>query len=289
VGISGLVDKAVIVAAGWGTRFLPATKSIPKEMLPIIDKPSIHYVVKEAVDSGIKQIIIITASDKQAIEAYFKPNSDLAAFLESKGKTSLLKEVDEIINMVSFFYVLQRERKGLGHALMMSKDLVGKEPFAAVLPDDIIVSQNPVLKQMLAVFKRYQAPILAVEKIPISESIKYGIIDTEHVDDNVYKVKGLVEKPIPSKAPSDLGIVGRYILTPDVFDVIENTLPDKKGEIQLTDALQLLLAKQPIFALEFGGTRFDTGTPSGLIKAQIAFGLDRPQIAEEINNYIRPR
>jgi UTP--glucose-1-phosphate uridylyltransferase len=287
MGISGLVNKVVIVAAGWGTRFLPATKSIPKEMLPIIDKPSIHYVVKEAVDSGIKQIIIITASDKQAIEAYFKPNYELEAFLKSKGKTNLLKEVDEIINMVSFSYVLQKERKGLGHALLMVKDLIGEEPFAAVLPDDIIVSQNPVLRQMFAVFNRYQAPVVAVEKIPIYESIKYGIINPERVDDNVYKVNGLVEKPIPSEAPSDLGIVGRYILTPMIFNAIDNTLPDKRGEIQLTDALRLLLTKQPIFALEFGGTRFDTGTPPGLIKAQIAFGLGTQQISEEINKHIR--
>ncbi len=287
MGISGLVKKAVIVAAGWGTRFLPATKSVPKEMLPIVDKPLIHYVVQEVVDSGIKQIIIVTASDKQEIEDYFNPNYELEAFLESKGKTNLLKEVDEIIKMVCFTYVLQKERKGLGHALLMAKDLVGDEPFATILPDDIIVSGSPVLKQMLEVFIKYHSSVIAVEKIPTYDSQKYGVIKVEQIGDNVYKVNGLVEKPIPSNAPSDLGIVGRYILTPDIFSAIEKTSPDKKGEIQLTDALQLLLKKQQIFALKFNGTRFDAGSPLGLIKAQISFGLDRPQVSEEINKHIR--
>jgi UTP--glucose-1-phosphate uridylyltransferase len=285
--LSGAVRKAVIVAAGWGTRFLPVTKSVPKEMLPLIDKPLIQYVVKEAVDSGIKIIIIITASGKQSIEDYFDYNYELEAFLEHKGKKQLLKGIRAVADMASFSFVRQKERKGLGHAILAAKDVVGNEPFAVILPDDIIVSKHPVLKQMIDTFKTYRSVIIAVEKITISDSQKYGIIRSESVGDNVYTIKGLVEKPTPESAPSDLGIVGRYILTPEIFNALETTKPDIIGEIQLTDALQILLEEQQILALEFSGQRFDTGNPLGLIQAQISFGLDHPKYSTELINYMR--
>ncbi len=285
--LSSKVEKAIIVAAGWGTRFLPVTKSVPKEMIPLIDKPLIHYAVKEAVDSGIRQIIIITAPGKQVIEDYFKKDHALEAFLEHKGKRTLLKEIRDLADMAKYYYVQQKARNGLGHALSMARDIVGNEPFAAILPDDIIVSEIPALKQLLGIFNEHHSTILAVEKIPVSDYQKYGVISAHPLGENTYRVNKLVEKPTPENAPSNLGIVGRYILTPEIFDAIDKTTPDSRGEIQLTDALQILLEEQQVFALKFSGQRLDAGTPLGFIKAQISLGLDHPQFSAELSKYMK--
>lgn len=280
------VRKAVIIAAGWGTRFLPATKSIPKEMLPLLNKPLIHYAVEEVVGSGIGQVVIVTAGGKQAMEDYFDPDYELESYLKQKGETELWREMHRLVDMADISYVRQKERLGLGHALLTARNVIGDEPFAVLLPDDIIDSQVPALKQMIAVFDEYQTNILAVEGIASQDTTKYGIIKPKRVSEGVYQVLGLVEKPEPREAPSNLGIVGRYILMPQVFGAIAATPPGKKGEIQLTDALQLLLKKQAIYACEFDGVRYDTGTPLGWLKCQLALALKHPQLGPELKEYL---
>jgi UTP--glucose-1-phosphate uridylyltransferase len=255
------VSKAVIVAAGWGTRFLPATKAQPKEMLPLLDKPLIQYTVEEAAGSGIEQVVIVTAPGKRSIDDHFSPAPGLEAFLEKSGKTALLAGVRRLTALAAITYVIQQQRLGLGHAVLQARDAIGDEPFAVLLPDDIVDSRAPVLSQMLNVFSRYKASVLAVEQINRRDSSKYGVIKPEKLAAGVYQVRGLVEKPPPEDAPSRLGIVGRYILMPGIFDAIEATPPGKGGEIQLTDAIKLLMAKQPVYACEFEGVRYDTGTP----------------------------
>ena len=281
------VRKAVITAAGRGTRFLPVTRSVPKEMIPLVDKPLIHYAVAEAVASGIREIIFITANGKHAIEDYFKRNPELEDFLESKGDLELLAEMRALPDMADFFYVMQEEPLGLGHAVLTAREMVGDEPFAVILPDDIISDSVPALKQMLAVYQEYGASVIAVEKIAPQDSVKYGVIKPETVSPGTHRIKGLVEKPLPAEAPSDLGVVGRYILTPEIFDAIEATPPGMIKEIQLTDALQRLLARQPIYALEFEGTRYDTGTPLGLMEANVALALKTPALAQELRAYLK--
>ena len=281
------VRKAVITAAGRGTRFLPVTRSVPKEMIPLVDKPLIHYAVAEAVASGIREIIFITANGKHAIEDYFKRNPELEDFLESKGDLELLAEMRALPDMADFFYVMQEEPLGLGHAVLTAREMVGDEPFAVILPDDIIIDSVPALKQMLAVYQEYGASVIAVEKIAPQDSVKYGVIKPETVSPRTHRIKGLVEKPLPAEAPSNLGVVGRYILTPEIFDAIEATPPGMIKEIQLTDALQRLLARQPIYALEFEGTRYDTGTPMGLLEANVALALKTPALAQELRDYLK--
>ena len=281
------VNKAVIVAAGWGTRFLPVTKSQPKEMLPLIDKPLIQYAVEEAVSSGMERVVVITAPGKQVISDYFAPAPELESFLEQRGKTKLLGEVLKLTNLAEISYVTQEERLGLGHAILMTRDVIGNEPFAVLLPDDIVDSKVPLLRQMLDVFERYQTNILAVERISSQDSKKYGIIEPKKVAAGMYQVLGLVEKPEPEAAPSNLGIVGRYILMPQIFDAIEATPPGGGREIQLTDALQLLLKKQAIYALEFDGVHYDTGSPQGWLEAQIAFALKHPDLGPELRRQLR--
>ncbi len=280
------VRKAVITAAGWGTRFLPITRSLPKEMLPLINKPLIQFSVEEAIDSGIEQIIVITAMGKRAIEDYFDRAYALERFLEQKGQNKLLSEMQELSNMVNICYIRQKEQLGLGHAVLMANDVVGNEPFALLLPDDIIDSHVPALKQLIAVYEQYGGSVIAVERIRREDTVKYGIITPKQVSSGIYQVQGLVEKPEPKDAPSDLGIVGRYILTPDIFDVLEMTPPGKGQEIQLTDALQTLCQKQGIYACEFEGVRYDTGTPIGWLKATIAFALKHPEISAELREYL---
>ncbi len=281
------IRKAIITAAGWGTRFLPITKAQPKEMLPLVNKPLIQYSVEEAISSGIEQIILITALGKRAIEDYFDRSFELEYVLEQKKETGLLKEMQELSGLVNICYIRQKEQLGLGHAILLAKDIIGDEPFAVLLPDDIIVSKVPVLKQMIDVYEQYKTSVIAVERISKEDTVKYGIIEPGRVSDHVYQVLGLVEKPEPDKAPSDLGVVGRYILTPRIFDALEITPPGKNREIQVTDAMQLLLKQQAIYAYEFQGVRYDTGTPLTWLKATIAFALKHPDFGQELKEYLR--
>ena len=280
------IRKAVITAAGWGTRFLPITKAQPKEMLPLVNKPLIQYSVEEAINSGIEQIVVITALGKRAIEDYFDRSFELEYILEQKGETNLLKEIRELSSLADICYIRQKEQLGLGHAILTAKEIVGKEPFAVLLPDDIIDSKVPALKQMVEVYEQYQASVIAVERIARQDTVKYGIIDPKKVLDRIHQVLGLIEKPEPALAPSNLGVVGRYILAPEIFDVLEVTPPGKNNEIQLTDALQLLLKQQAMYAYEFEGVRYDTGTPLGWLKATLAFALQHPDIGQEIREYL---
>ena len=281
------VRKAVITAAGWGTRFLPITRSQPKEMLPVVSKPLIQYSVEEAISSGIEQIILITALGKRAIEDYFDRSFDLEYVLEQKGETKLLQEMRELSSLVDICYIRQKEQLGLGHAILTAKNVVADEPFAVLLPDDIVDSRVPVLKQMIEVYEQYKTNVIAIKRVSNRETIKYGIIDPKRVSGHIYQVLGLTEKPEPQEAPSNLGIVGRYILMPQIFDVLEVTPPGKNQEIQLTDALQLLLKQQAIYACEFEGVWYDTGTPLGWLEATVAFALKQPDIGQELREYLR--
>ena len=281
------VRKAVIIAAGRGTRFLPITRSQPKEMLPLVDKPLIQYSVEEAINSGIEQVIMVTARGKQAIDDYFDRCSELEQFLEQKGETELLRQMQELSNMVDICYVRQKEQLGLGHAILTARNIVGKEPFAVILPDDIIDSDVPSLKRMIEVYEEYGAGVIAVERVSDENIRKYGIIEPRQVSEGVYQVLSLVEKPEPAQAPSHLGIVGRYILTPEIFDVLMVTPPGKGGEIQVTDGLQLLLKQQALYAYELSGVRYDTGTPLGWLEATVALALKRDDIGPELREYLR--
>jgi len=281
------VRKAVITAGGWGTRFLPITKAQPKEMLPLVNKPLIQYSVEEAISSGIEQIILVTALGKNAIEDYFDRSFELEYFLEQKGETRLLQEMRELSDLVNICYIRQKEQLGLGHAILATRDIIADEPFAVLLPDDIIESKVPTLKQMMEVYEQYKTSVVAVERISSEDTMKYGIIEPGKISAHVCQVLSLVEKPEPVKALSNLGVVGRYILTPQIFDALKVTPPDKNREIQITDALQLLLKQQAIYAYEFEGVRYDTGTPSGWLKATVAFALRHPDFGQELREYLR--
>jgi UTP--glucose-1-phosphate uridylyltransferase len=280
------VRKAVITAGGWGTRFLPLTKSQPKEMLPLIDKPLIQYAVAEAIDSGIEQIILVTALGKDAIEDYFDRSFELEYLLKQKGETELLKKMRTLASMADICYIRQKEQRGLGHAILTTRELVGEEPCAVLLPDDVIDSKTPALKQMLKVYEEHQSNVVAVERVSHEDTINYGIIEPEPLADRLYRVLSLVEKPEPDDAPSDLGIVGRYILKPEIFAALAVTPPGKKGEVQITDALQLLLGQQEILACEFEGVRHDAGTPLGWLKANLALALKHPELGPELKEYL---
>jgi UTP--glucose-1-phosphate uridylyltransferase len=281
------IRKAVVTAAGWGTRFLPATKAQPKEMLPLVDKPMIQYVVEEAVASGIKQIIVVTALGKRAIEDHFDRSLELEHALNRKGDGDLLRKVRQISELADICYIRQKEQLGLGHAILVTRDLIGNEPFAIFLPDDIIEAKVPAMKQMLEIYNRYSSSVIAVEKVAHQDTSSYGIIAPKQVEERVYQVLTLVEKPKPEEAPSNLGIVGRYILTPEIFGMLEKTTPGAGGEIQLTDGLRLLLEKQKIYAYQFEGIRYDTGTPLGFLKASVEFALNRPDIGPKFREYLR--
>jgi UTP--glucose-1-phosphate uridylyltransferase len=281
------ITKAVFPAAGLGTRFLPATKASPKEMLPLVDKPLIQYVVEEAVASGIEEVVVITGRGKRAIEDHFDVAFELEEDLKKKGKHKLLSEVQRIANLVTFCYIRQKKALGLGHAVLTAKRVVGNEPFAVLLGDDIIDSRVPAMKQMMGVFRRYPATILAIQKVPKAQTRQYGIIDGKKIEDGVYLVKDLVEKPSPDEAPSNLAIIGRYILTPEIFSALEHTKPGKGGEIQLTDGLRLLMERQPIYAFEFEGKRHDAGDKLGFLKATVEFGLKNDEFGAEFKNYLQ--
>jgi UTP--glucose-1-phosphate uridylyltransferase len=256
-------------------------------MLPLVDKPLIQYSVEEAIKSGIEQVIMVTAMGKRAIEDYFDRSLELEYFLEQKGEIELLRRMREISSMVDIYYVRQKEQLGLGHAILMVKDIVGDEPFVVMLPDDIIDSNVPALKQMIEVYEKFGVGVVAVERVRDEDIGKYGIIKPEPVAQGVYQVLSLVEKPEPSQAPSQLGIVGRYILTPFIFDILKFTPPGKSGEVQLTDALQLLLKRQKLYAIELKGVRYDAGTPLGWLKANMALALKRNDFGPELREYLK--
>jgi UTP--glucose-1-phosphate uridylyltransferase len=281
------ITKAVFPAAGLGTRFLPATKVMPKEMLPLVDKPLIQYVVEEAVSSGIEEVVLITGRGKRAIEDHFDVAFELEEELKAKGKHKMLSEVQRIAELVTFCYIRQKKALGLGHAVLTAKRVVGNDPFAVLLGDDIIDAATPVLKQMMNVYHRYPGTILAIQKVPRQQTRHYGIIDAKKIENGVYLVKDLVEKPVPDEAPSNLAIIGRYILAPEIFSALEQTKPGKGGEIQLTDGLKLLMAKQPIYAYEFQGTRHDAGDKLGFLKATVEFGLKNAEFGSEFRSYLQ--
>jgi UTP--glucose-1-phosphate uridylyltransferase len=283
------VRKAVFPAAGLGTRFLPATKAQPKEMLPIVDKPIIQYGVEEAVASGAGNIILVTGRGKNAIEDHFDVSVELETFLEARGKTALLDEIRKISNLINFAYVRQGEPLGLGHAVLVTRELVGNEPFAVILADDVIDATPPALRQMIDVYDRVGGPVLAVERVPEGDVSRYGIVDLEpggSLGDGVYRVRDLVEKPKRDEAPSNLAIIGRYVLTPDIFGALEATAADRTGEIQLTNGLRRLLRDRPIYAYEVKGVRHDTGNKLGFLRAVVYFALRRPDLARPFAEYL---
>ena len=281
------ITKAVFPAAGLGTRFLPATKASPKEMLPLVDKPLIQYVVEEAVSSGIEEVVLITGRGKRAIEDHFDVAFELEEDLKAKGKHKLLSEMQRIADMVTFCYIRQKKPLGLGHAVLTAKRVVGDETFAVLLGDDIIDADVPVLRQMMQVHQRFPASILAIQKVPKAQTQHYGIIDAKKIHDRIYVVNDMIEKPSPQEAPSNLAIIGRYILTPDIFTALERTKPGKGGEIQLTDGLRLLMQKQPIYAYEFEGIRHDAGDKLGFLKATVEFGLKNSEFGDEFRSYLQ--
>lgn len=286
------VRKAVFPAAGLGTRFLPATKAQPKEMLPLVDKPLIQYGVEEAMHSGIQNIIIVTGRGKSSIEDHFDVSFELEQLLESKQKLDMLSMVRGISDMIDISYVRQKEALGLGHAVHRAKELVGNEPFAAVLSDDIIASETPCIRQLLDVYEFYGASVLALMEVPKEQISAYGVVDAELVSDNgrenrLYRIRNLVEKPKPEDAPSNLAIIGRYILTPEIFHCIESIEPGSGGEIQLTDALKYMLRNRPIYGLKFEGTRYDAGDKLGFLRATVEFALARHDLGAAFRSYLR--
>src|SRR3954463_13171545 len=283
------VRKAVFPAAGLGTRFLPATKAQPKEMLPLVDKPIIQYGVEEAVASGVDNIILVTGRGKNAIEDHFDVSVELETFLEARGKTELLAEIRKISNLINVSYVRQGEPLGLGHAVLVTRTLAGNEPFAVILGDDVIDADPPALKQMIDVFHELDGPVLAVEEVPRQDVSSYGIIDAEEIRPGVYRIRDLVEKPPRDEAPSNLAIIGRYVLTPDIFPALEETAreKDRTGEIQLTNGLRKLLKKRPIYGCRVDGVRHDTGNKLGFLKAVVYFALKRDDLSTPFRAYLR--
>lgn len=283
------VRKAIIPAAGWGTRFLPATKAQPKEMLPIVDKPAIQYIVEEAVASGIENIIIVTGRNKRAIEDHFDRSLELEAVLEEKGDHELLQLIKDIPDLVDIHYVRQKVPRGLGHAVYCARKFVGWEPFAVLLGDDLIESKIPCLRQMLGVYEEHQCSVLAVQKVSLVEVRRYGIIKPADLVQNssrLVKVQDLVEKPSPKEAPSQYAVIGRYIITPEVFEILGTTRPGAGGEIQLTDALRELVKVQPIYAYLFDGVRYDVGDKLGFLQAAVKFALGRPELAPSFRRFL---
>ncbi|MSQ14676.1 MAG: UTP--glucose-1-phosphate uridylyltransferase GalU [Dehalococcoidia bacterium] len=282
-----MIKTAVILAAGWGTRLLPATKTVPKEMLPLVDKPIIQYAAEEAIASGLKRIVVVTARGKHSIEDYFDKAPELEALLEKRGDNGILAQVRYPSEMGRVSYVRQQEQLGIGHAISSARDAIGDEPFALFFPDDVIDHPVPVTKQLLDVQHKYGGSVIAVERVSKEMIPSYGIVRVELVEERVYRVTGLVEKPSIQEAPSDLGIVGRYIISRGIFDAIDKTPPGAKGEIQITDALKILLDKEPIYAYEFEGNRYDTGNFFGLLRANIALGLKHPEFGGRLKDFLK--
>lgn len=280
------ITKAIIPAAGLGTRFLPATKAQPKEMLPIVDKPTLQYIIEEAVESGIEDILIITGRNKKSIEDHFDKSVELELTLEKRGKQELLEQVRNITDMANIHYIRQKEPKGLGHAIYCAKNFIGNEPFAVFLGDDIVDSKKPCLKQMIEVYEELKTTVLGVQEVGIDEVMKYGIVKGNNIKDRLYNVEDLVEKPSKEEAPSNIAIMGRYIITSEIFEILENTKPGKGGEIQLTDALKELAKRQAMYAYNFEGKRYDAGDKLGFLKATVEFALKRDGLKDEFKKYL---
>jgi UTP--glucose-1-phosphate uridylyltransferase len=286
------VRKAVFPAAGWGTRFLPATKAQPKEMLPLVDKPVIQYAVEEAVAAGIEQVIVVTSTHKGAIEDHFDLNHELESFLEEKGEIEKLRQVRSITDLAQIAYVRQKEQLGLGHAVLMAKDLIGHEPFAVILPDDVVVADRPCIGQLIHAYAQTHGSVVALMEVPPEETSRYGVIAGEPVEESLNhgrlrRLSKLVEKPDPSDAPSNLAIIGRYVLTPKIFDKLEQTPRGAGGEIQLTDAIEALMEEQAVFGYEFEGKRYDAGTTMGWLQASVELALQRPEVGGEFRKYLQ--
>lgn len=280
------VRKAIIPAAGLGTRFLPATKAMPKEMLPIVDKPTIQYIVEEAIESGIEDIIIVTGKGKRAIEDHFDNSFELEQNLLEKGKLELLNEVQKSSKMVDIHYIRQKEAKGLGHAVWCARKFIGNEPFAVLLGDDIVQAEKPCLKQMIEQYERYRSSIIGVQSVPQDEVSRYGIVAGKEIHERLYSVSNLVEKPKKEEAPSNIAIMGRYILSPKIFDILGNQKPGAGGEIQLTDAIAELNRSEAIYAYNFEGTRYDVGEKLGFIKTTLEFALQREELRGDLLEYL---
>jgi UTP--glucose-1-phosphate uridylyltransferase len=286
------VRKAVFPAAGWGTRFLPATKAQPKEMLPLVDKPVIQYAVEEAVAAGIEQVIVVTSTHKGAIEDHFDLNHELEDFLEEKGEIEKLRQIRSITDLAQIAYVRQKEQLGLGHAVLMAKDLIGHEPFAVILPDDVVVADRPCIGQLIHAYAQTHGSVVALMEVSPEETRRYGVIAGEPVDESLNhgrlrRLTRLVEKPDPSDAPSNLAIIGRYVLTPKIFDKLEQTPRGAGGEIQLTDAIEALMEEQAVFGYEFDGIRYDAGTTMGWLQASVELALQRPDLGSEFRSYLQ--
>jgi len=293
IPIRGLmrVRKAVFPAAGWGTRFLPATKAQPKEMLPLVDKPVIQYAVEEAVAAGIEQVIIVTSSQKRAIEDHFDLSYELEHLLEEKGEIEKLRQVRAISDLAQIAYVRQKEQLGLGHAVLMAKDLIGHEPFAVMLPDDVVIGDRPCIGQLIHAYQQTHGSVVAVMEVPPDQTRRYGMIASDAVDEGMNhgrlrRVSALVEKPDPADAPSNLAIIGRYVLTPKIFDKLEQTPRGSGGEIQLTDAIESLMQEQAVYGYVFEGVRYDAGTTMGWLQASVELALQRPELAREFRSYL---
>ena len=287
--MSKSVKKAIIPAAGLGTRFLPATKAQAKEMLPIVDKPTLQYIIEEAIESGIEEILIVTGRNKKSIEDHFDRSVELELELEQKGKTAMLEMVQDISNMVNIHYIRQKEPKGLGHAIHCAKSFIGDEPFAVLLGDDIVDASTPCLKQMIDAYDEYKTTVLGVQEVARENVDKYGILDVKHIEDRVYKVKDMVEKPAVEEAPSNIAILGRYIITPEIFNILENQAPGKGGEIQLTDALETLIKNEAMYAYDFEGQRYDVGDKLGFLQATVEFAMKREELREPFIEYLNTK
>lgn len=287
VGMTSKIRKAIFPAAGLGTRFLPATKASPKEMLPLVDKPLIQYSVEEAVNSGIESILIITGRDKSAIENHFDISFELEQLLKEKGKTAMFDQVRAVSDIAKVSYTRQKQALGLGHAIYQAKDFVGNEPFAALLADDLVDAEIPALRQMMDVFEKYDAPVIATMQVEGEAISRFGVIDAEEIEPNVFRVNDMVEKPAFADAPSDLAIIGRYIFTPDIFQSIEKTTPGAGGEIQITDAMRLLLKERPFYAVKLDGRRHDAGDKLGFLIATVEYALKRDDLGGDFREYLR--
>jgi UTP--glucose-1-phosphate uridylyltransferase len=281
------IRKAVIPAAGFGTRFLPATKSQPKEMLAVVDKPLIQYSVEEAVQSGIESIGIITSRGKSSMEDYFDRSPELEQFLDEKGKLDFLEEVKRISSLAEFCWIRQKEALGLGHAILMSESYIGRDPFAVLLPDDIFDCPTPCIRQLIDAFSELKSSVIVLGRVDEEGMKKYGIIKPKKISERVFQVEDMIEKPGPERAFSDLGILGRYVFTPEIFEAIRETAADKKGEIQITDAIKLLLEKEPVYGYLFEGKRYDAGDKLGFIEATIELALKRPEFREKLRDYLK--
>lgn len=281
------VKKAIIPAAGFGTRLLPATKSIPKEMIPIVDKPSIQYIVEEAINSGIEEILIINGRNKESLVNHFDKSFELETVLKEKGKDKLLKITENISNMANIHFIRQKEAKGLGHAVLCAKAFVGNEPFAVLLGDDIVENDYPALKQLIDAYDEKNSTIIGVQTVPKDQVDKYGIIGGEMIADRLYKVSEMIEKPDIDKAPSNVAVLGRYVLDHEIFEILENTKPGKGGEIQLTDAIKELMYTKEVYAYDFKGKRYDTGDKLGYLKAVVEIALKHPELKDGFKKYIK--